>query len=103
MLKAVVWVVSLLSLMQKLSLKLTLSNVFIVEHIQPHLETPTMTKDEARMRIEEVRQRIAIMNANDIEFSLINEILLNMDKDEMTPDEALEEANKVLNGKQDYH
>lgn len=74
-----------------------------MEHLQPQLETPTMTKDEARMRIEEVRQNVAIMNANDIEFSLINEILLNMDKDEMTPDEALEEANKVFSGKMDYH
>jgi hypothetical protein len=62
-----------------------------------------MTKDEARMRIEEVRQRAALMGANDSEFSLLNEILLNMDKDEMTPDEALEEANKVLSGKMDYH
>lgn len=62
-----------------------------------------MTKDEMRMRIEEVRQRAALMGANDSEFSLLNEILLNMDKDEMTPDEALEEANKVLSGKMDYH
>jgi hypothetical protein len=65
-----------------------------METLQPQLETPTMTKDEAR---------IALMGANDSEFGLINEILMNMDKDEMTPDEALEEANKVLSGKMDYH
>ncbi len=62
-----------------------------------------MSKNEARMRIEEVRQRVAVMGANDSEFGLLNEILMSMDKNEMTPDEALEEANRVLNGKMDYH
>jgi len=74
-----------------------------MERFSTKIETPTMTKEEARMRIEEVRQRVALMGANDSEFSLLNEILLNMDKDEMTPDEAIEEANKVLSGKTDYH
>lgn len=55
------------------------------------------------MRIEEVRQRVALMGASDSEFGLIKEILLNMDKDEMTPNEAVEEANKVFSGKMDYH
>ena len=74
-----------------------------MEHTQPQLETPPMTKEEAHIAIEEVRQRVALMGANDSEFSLLNEILLNMDKDEMTPDEAVEEANKVFSGKMNYH
>ena len=74
-----------------------------MEHLQPHLETAIMSKDEARMRIEEVRQRVAAVGGNDIEFSLLNEIRSKLDKDEISPEKAVEEANEVYSRKQSYH
>jgi len=74
-----------------------------MEHIHPHIETTPLTKDSAFTSIEEIRQRIALMGANDSEFGSLDQIIEKMEKDELAPEEAMTEANLILNGKQDYH
>jgi hypothetical protein len=51
----------------------------------------------------EIRQRVAVMGANDSEFWSLDQVLEKLDKGELIPETAVEEANSILNGKQDYH
>lgn len=73
----------------------------------PSLESPPeisqMTTEEALVIIAEIRQRIAVMGANDSEFFVLNEITERLGKNEIEPDKAVEEARNILDGKQDYH
>jgi len=69
----------------------------------PLTEASPLTKDEAYTAIAELRQRIALMGANDSEFWSLDQITDKMENGELTPDEAVTEANLILNGKQDYH
>ncbi|MDR3558079.1 MAG: hypothetical protein P4L61_00960 [Candidatus Pacebacteria bacterium] len=78
----------------------------IMEHLLsqiPSTEAPPLTKGEAYTAIAEVRQRVALMGANDSEFWSLDQIIEKMEKGELAPSEAVTEANLILNGKQDYH
>jgi hypothetical protein len=77
-----------------------------MESIQDPIEqnnTREMTLEDARIRIMEIRQRIALMGANDSEFFSIDQIIGQMDRAEIEPAAALEEVTRILTGKQDYH
>jgi hypothetical protein len=62
-----------------------------------------MTLEDARIAVMEIRQRTALMGANDSEFFALDGILDKLDKREIGPGKAVEEANLILKGKQDYH
>ncbi len=66
-------------------------------------ETKQMTIEQALPRIMEIRQRIALMGANDSEFYSVDEIIHKMEKVEIEPAVALEEVTRIFNSKQDYH
>ena len=66
-------------------------------------ESPVMTVEVARASIMEIRQRVAVMGANDSEFWSLDQVLEKLDKGELIPETAVEEANSILDGKQDYH
>ncbi len=53
--------------------------------------------------IGNIRQQCASMGANDIEFQILNEIEEAYHNKEITPQEAIQKAQEVLNNKQDYH
>lgn len=74
-----------------------------MEGLLPQTETAPIDKEQARMMIAEIRQRVAIMGANDSEFWNLDLICDKMEKGESTPEEAVTEANGVLSSKQDYH
>lgn len=67
------------------------------------IEQHTISIEDAHNVIGELRQRIAAMGANDSEFWSIEMILGKLDSHEITPEEAIEEATMILEGKQDYH
>jgi len=66
-------------------------------------EASPMTVEAAREAIAEIRQRVAVMGANDSEFWSLDQVLEKLGKGELQPAEAVEEVNLILNGKQDYH
>lgn len=59
--------------------------------------------DDARVAIEEAKQRAAVMGTNDSEFWVLDKIRERLDKGEIGPEQAAEEARSVVSGKQDYH
>ena len=67
------------------------------------LITTPITVEGALATIAEIRQRIAVMGANDSEFFLIGQVVDKLSKGDIGPDEAVKEAESILNGKQDYH
>lgn len=69
--------------------------------LMPEL-APLSLKD-AQMAIAEVRQRVAQMGFNDSEFFDLDQIQKKLDSGELKPEEAVAEAHKLMNGKQDYH
>jgi len=77
-----------------------------IHHQMKDLESvpqPTRSPDQARPVILELRQRMAVMGANDSEFWTVDEILKKLDSGEIEPDQAVRDAHAILEGKQDYH
>ena len=66
-------------------------------------KTEALTPSSALAAIAEVRQRMAAMGGNDSEFFQLNEITEKLGRNEIEPEKAVEEANRILNGKEDYH
>lgn len=75
----------------------------MTEQLQREQETEQMTKEEARQEILMVRQRVAVMGANDFEFSALDNILEQMEKGKIEPSDAVAEARVIEFSKQDYH
>lgn len=67
------------------------------------LATTPITIEGAFGAIAEIRQRIAVMGANDSEFFLIGQIVDKLSNGDIGPTEAVKEAESILSGKQDYH
>jgi hypothetical protein len=74
-----------------------------MKNSEASVESPSMTIDFAKSSILEIRQRIAVMGANDSEFHSIDEIISDMESMKIEPAQAVEQASLILNGKQDYH
>ena len=53
--------------------------------------------------LDRAAERIAAMGANDSEFFSLGLISEKLDKGEIEPGEAAEEARSILSAKQDYH
>ncbi len=64
-------------------------------------ESKKLTKEEAVMRIAELFQRTLQMGNTDREPDLFREISKKLDAGEITPDQAVEEATVIWNGKQE--
>jgi hypothetical protein len=50
-----------------------------------------------------IRGEIALLGANDSEFSILDDLVKKLNTGEYTPKEALEKAHLLKNSKQDYH
>jgi hypothetical protein len=59
--------------------------------------------DDAIMIVSEIRQQVAVMGANDYEIPAIDRIIEALKLREITPKEAISEANIILGRKNDYH
>ncbi len=57
----------------------------------------------AHDRIEEIRQEVAVMGANDSEFWQLSQIQEQLHAGTLTSEEAVHRAQKILADKQDYH
>ncbi len=53
--------------------------------------------------IQNIRQQIHAMGANDAEFSLLDNIMDRWKNHELSDIEAINEAQGVMDAKQDYH
>lgn len=62
-----------------------------------------ITKEDAYMRIMSTRQNVYMRGANDVEWERIDNILKELDEEKITPKEAVEQAEAIEGGKQDYH
>ncbi|MDQ5969241.1 MAG: hypothetical protein QG579_398 [Patescibacteria group bacterium] len=71
------------------------------EGIDP-IKLPTDV-EKAREEILYIRQECLRMGANDSESSRFDEVLEKLMSGEYSPKKAIEVANSILNGKQDYH
>lgn len=67
------------------------------------VEVAHLSLEDGLARLMEIRQEIYAMGANDSKFFLIGEIVEKLQKGKMKPEDAVEEAEAILNGKQDYH
>ena len=66
-------------------------------------ESEKITQKEARERVSMVLQDVAAMGANDSEFFEISQILKNLEEGNITPEQAVQEAEQIKSSKQDYH
>lgn len=64
---------------------------------------PRLTVNEAMARIAIIEQQVMGMGANDAEASLFASIRRRLLNGEISPEEAVAEAQAILDGKQDYH
>ena len=62
-------------------------------------EQSTYTKESAVQAIAMIRQNVATMGNNDREFERIDDVLARLDTDELSPDQAVDEANAIMYGK----
>jgi predicted RNA-binding protein associated with RNAse of E/G family len=60
-------------------------------------------KEQAVMIIGEMKQQAAVMGANDFEIPALDNLLIALNQGEITPEEAIAEAHKIVNRKTDYH
>ena len=58
---------------------------------------------QARMDILFTRQQILLLGANDRENAAIEEILRKLEVGKILPEDATQEAGKILSSKNDYH
>jgi len=61
------------------------------------------SKQSVEFKIRGILQDVAVMGANDYEIPAINAVLEKLQSDEYSPEEALEKAQKIIEGKADYH
>jgi len=61
------------------------------------------TQGDARQYIEAVRMQIAQMGANDSEFSDLDKIIRQLEDGEITPLQAMQQADGLRDSKQSYH
>lgn len=64
---------------------------------------PEFSYTQARQAIEQIRAEISVLGANDSEFSDLNNIIDQLDQQNITPQEAIQQAQAVRDSKQDYH
>jgi flagellar biosynthesis regulator FlbT len=62
-----------------------------------------MSINDALVQIEAIRSQINSMGANDSEFEALNNIRRKIEDREMTPEEAVAQAQGVMDSKQAYH
>ncbi len=74
-----------------------------METYEPKKEPLLITKEKARIEIRMILQQVAVMGNNDYEFPYLNELLVKLEKDEIAPADAIEEAGKVLSRKERTH
>ncbi len=55
------------------------------------------------MAIEAIRHEISIMGFNDHEFSALDGIQAKLESEEISPEEAIAQANQIRDSKTDYH
>lgn len=60
-------------------------------------------KEQAVMIIGEMKQQAAVMGANDFEIPSLDNLLIALNQGEITPEEAIEQAHKIVDRKADYH
>ena len=65
--------------------------------------TRKMTINNALAQIHILKQQAEIMSAQDSEPSAFRDIASALTKGLITPEEAIRQAQAVLDGKQDYH
>jgi len=66
-------------------------------------ENKEITVTEAVAFIENIRNQIAVMGANDSEMDDLNQIRSAMESEKISPQEAMNKALEIKNSKQDYH
>jgi len=54
-----------------------------------------LSTEEALMKIEELRQEIYSIGNNDREFNIIDEIILKLKEEKITPEGAVEEVERL--------
>lgn len=74
-----------------------------MENPNPNPDPSDVSINEALSNIQGIKTIIARMGGNDSESNALNDLTKNLQKGSLTPKEALEQANKVLHSKQDYH
>lgn len=74
-----------------------------MENSNPNPDSSGVSISEALNHIGGIRTIIARMGANDSESNALDDITRNLQKGSLTPKEALDQANQVLNSRQDYH
>ena len=67
------------------------------------LEKKIIKKDQARCQILAIQGEVYLMGANDSEFNSFDKILEKLEKGEIAPSLAVDEAIKIKDSKQDYH
>lgn len=60
-------------------------------------------KEQAVMIIGEIKQQVAVMGANDFEIPALDNLLMALNQGEITPEEAIAQAHKIVDRKTDYH
>ena len=68
-----------------------------------HAEEPRLSVEEARMEVRRLWGDMGVMGANDHESAAVQEILEQLDTGEITPEDAVARAQKLLDSKMDYH
>ena len=68
-----------------------------------NIDPSSISINDALSSIGGIKTAIASMGGNDSEFNVLDDIVNNLQEGSLTPEEALEQANKVLLSKQDYH
>lgn len=53
--------------------------------------------------ITAIKQQISAMGANDYEMPTLDKLIESLEKKEISPKDATEQARMILNNKQDYH
>ncbi|MCC7436671.1 hypothetical protein IT402_02240 [Candidatus Nomurabacteria bacterium] len=62
-----------------------------------------ITKETAEAEINMVMQEVSVMGANDHELGTLREILDDLKKERISPQEAITKAVNIRESKQDYH
>jgi len=59
--------------------------------------------EETIRAIMAIQQEVAVMGSNDYEIPTLNKLIENVKNGEISPKEALAQATKIRDSKQDYH
>jgi hypothetical protein len=58
---------------------------------------------EAMMKVQGIMAEVSVMGANDSEFEGFRQILTELQAGKITPNEAVNQAINIRDGKMDYH